>query len=716
MKITVTGAGGYLGARLVPVLLDAGHQVAAVDTFPFGEVLADVAGDPNLSVHRSDVRTLDPAILHGCDSVIALAAVSNDPAANLSQRWTTEVNQTATMRLAEQARGLGVSRFLHASTAAVYGVGGAEFDETDPLHPLSAYARSKADTEKTLADLDTDSFRVVSLRMATLYGLSPRMRRDLGVHAMALSALSTNEIRVDGSGQQWRPLLHVEDAAHAFLHCAEAESLPPAAVFNVVADNVRVVELATAIAEATGATIRTSEGPDDARSYRLNGARLAATGYAPVRSLPEGIAEIVDYFSDPDRRTAAAATHFSTADTLARLLKTPAIRGGHPVRTVPLPLAVPNLGDAEEHEVLDTMRSGWLSTGPKTQRFERMMADYLGVKNAVAVNSCTAALHLALLAAGIGPGDEVITTPVTWPATVNVIVHSGAKVVFADIDPDTLNIDPAAVAAAITNRTRAILPVHMAGQPCDLDAIGAVAANHGLTVIEDAAHALGAHYKDRMIGQISDAAAFSFYATKNITTGEGGMLVTDNDQLAATARALAAQGLSKDAWKRHSTSGSPHWLLESAGWKYAMSDIAAALGVVQLPRLEEFIAAREHLAAVYDVHLDGLDGLTPLRRLPDRRHAHHLYIVKLDTDQLTIGRDEFIAALRAEGICSGIHFPALHTQPYYQREYGLTPDALPVAHDVAARILSLPLHPGMSTEDAVDVAHALAKLVTAYHH
>ncbi|WP_433717417.1 DegT/DnrJ/EryC1/StrS family aminotransferase (plasmid) [Nocardia sp. CA-084685] len=385
------------------------------------------------------------------------------------------------------------------------------------------------------------------------------------------------------------------------------------------------------------------------------------------------------------------------------------------MRSEALPFALPLLGDAEEAEVIDTLRSGWLTTGPKAKRFEQMCADYLGVKHAIATNSCTGALHLALAASGIGPGDQVITTPVTWPATANVIEHVGARPVFADIDPDTLNIDPAAVRAAVTEHTKAIMPVHMAGQPCDLDTLGALAEELGLVVIEDAAHAFGAQYHGRMIGQTSTMAAFSFYPTKNMTTIEGGLLVTDDDVLADRARVLSLHGISRDAWKRYAVDGSTHWQLLEPGFKYNMPDVSAAVGLHQLPRLEEFITTRAHYADLYDQLLADVPGITLPVRLPDMRHTHHLYVIQLDLAALTITRDRFIEALRSEGIGTGVHFISLHLQPYHQRVRGIDPDEFPNARDVSARIISLPLYPKMTETDVHDVAAAVTKIATAYH-
>jgi dTDP-4-amino-4,6-dideoxygalactose transaminase len=385
--------------------------------------------------------------------------------------------------------------------------------------------------------------------------------------------------------------------------------------------------------------------------------------------------------------------------------------GGEPVRRSFLPFAVPSLGEEEEQEVLDTLRSGWLTTGHKTRRFEDACRSYLGVDHAVAMASCTGALHVALAAVGIGPGDEVVTTPISWPATANVILHLGAKPVFVDVEPDTLNIDVSLIAAAIGPRTKAILPVHMAGQSCDLDPLLAVAREHGLRVVEDAAHAFGADYRTRKIGQISDATAFSFYPTKNLTTIEGGLLATNDEELADRARILSLHGISKDAWKRYAATGSPHWQLVEPGFKYNMTDVQASVGLHQLPRFEGFLARRAEIVARYDAALADVPAIQRLSRRSYGRHVNHLYIVLLDRRHTDIERDDFIQALRSEGIGTGVHFVSMHLQPYYRETFGYRPDSFPVAADVSERIVSLPLYPAMSDRDVDDVIRAVRKIV-----
>jgi dTDP-4-amino-4,6-dideoxygalactose transaminase len=388
-----------------------------------------------------------------------------------------------------------------------------------------------------------------------------------------------------------------------------------------------------------------------------------------------------------------------------------AIDGGTPVRREFLPFHRPSLGPEEEAEVLDTLRSGWLTTGPKTQRFERDFASYLGARHALGVTSCTAAMHLALVAMGVGPGDEVITSPITFPATANVIVHVGATPVFVDVEPATLNLDVNQVEARITDRTRAIIPVHMAGQPCRMDALMALARRHGLAIVEDCAHAIESTLCGRHVGTWGDAGAFSFYATKNITTAEGGMVVTENTELAERIQILRLHGISRDAWKRYGHEGFRHYETLAAGFKCNMYDLQAALGLAQLPKIETFWARRRHIVQAYDEAFAALSSIQRLETRGPVRHSHHLYIIILRTEALSRSRDEILDAIQRENIGVGVHFRAVHLQPFYRERFGFKPGQLPAAEYAAERIISLPLYPELSDRDVEDTIAAVAKVI-----
>lgn len=378
-----------------------------------------------------------------------------------------------------------------------------------------------------------------------------------------------------------------------------------------------------------------------------------------------------------------------------------------------LPFSPPNISDAEIAEVIDTLRSSWITTGPKTQRFMKEFAEFLGAPGAVAVNSCTAGLHSVLVALGIGPGDEVITTTNTFAATVNVIEHVGARPVLVDVEPDTLNIDPDKIEAAITSRTKAIIPVHFAGHPADMDRIMELARHYHLHVIEDAAHALPAKYKGRMIGAGTNPTVFSFYATKNLTTAEGGMVTGSNDLL-EKVRIIALHGMSRDAWRRYEKGGSWYYEIVLPGFKYNMTDIQASLGLVQLKRLPEMQRRRREIVRMYQEAFGEEEALqTPVER-PDVESAWHLYVIRLNTEKLTITRDQFIDELANLNIGTSVHFIPIHTHPYYRNKYGYQANDFPVAYDNYRRMISLPLSPALSDADVAYVIEAVLDIVGRY--
>jgi dTDP-4-amino-4,6-dideoxygalactose transaminase len=375
-----------------------------------------------------------------------------------------------------------------------------------------------------------------------------------------------------------------------------------------------------------------------------------------------------------------------------------------------LPFARPDIDQAEIDAVSDVIRSGWLTTGPKTREFEAAFANFLGVKYAIAVNSATAAMHLALEAAGLEAGDEVITTTMTFAATAEVVRYFNAKPVLVDIDKETLNIDVNQIAAAITPKTKAIIPVHVAGQAADLDAIQRIADEHGLVVIEDAAHALPTEYKGRLIGNISDFTAFSFYATKTLATGEGGMITTNNEKWAERCRVMSLHGISKDAWKRYTKEGSWYYEIIAPGFKYNMTDIAAALGMVQLSKIHQMNERRQAIAKQYEAAL----GKNPAFELPKTAqyssHPYHLYVLRLNLDALQIDRDSFINHLHKANIGTSVHWIPLHMHPYYRETYGYKAEDYPVAYHEYKRMISLPIYSAMSNADVEDVVDALHQL------
>ncbi len=376
-----------------------------------------------------------------------------------------------------------------------------------------------------------------------------------------------------------------------------------------------------------------------------------------------------------------------------------------------LPFHRPDIGDEEIDEVLNVLRSGWLTTGPKAREFETEFAAMAGVKHAVAVNSCTAALHLALEAAGLREGDEVLVPAMTFAATAEVVTYFKAKPVLIDCVPDTLNLDPHRIEQAITTKTKAIIPVHFGGHPCEMDHVLSIAQDHGLRVIEDAAHALPARYKGKMVGSIAESTCFSFYATKNITTGEGGMVTTDNEEYAARVRMMSLHGLSRDAWNRYSTEGSWYYEILSPGFKYNLTDIAAALGLAQLKKCDRFWKARERYAALYHEGFRDVPEIICPQAAPHVQHAWHLYVIQLELDRLQISRNEFITQLQQAGVGCSVHFIPLHLHPYYRDMFGYRPTDLPVSNMVFQRALSLPLYSKMTEADVNRVIEVVRTLV-----
>lgn len=382
-------------------------------------------------------------------------------------------------------------------------------------------------------------------------------------------------------------------------------------------------------------------------------------------------------------------------------------------RSTFLMFSPPIVGEEEIAAVTDTLRSGWITTGPKTKRFEEEFAAYIGAENALALNSCTAGLHVALATLDVRKGDEVITTPMTFAASVNVIEHVGATPVLVDVEPDTLTIDPKKIEEAITPRTRAIMPVHYAGHPADMNPIMELAQRHYLYVVEDAAHAIPAKYEGRYIGTIGDFTAFSFYATKNLTTAEGGMLTGATERL-KKARTLSLHGMNRDAWKRYSAEGSWFYEVVAPGFKYNMTDIQAAIGLVQLEHLEAMQARRREIVERYTAAFSQLPELQPPTERENVESAWHLYVLRLNLEQLRLDRARFIEELKLRNIGSSVHFIPVHLHPYYRHKYRWMPNAFPIAYREYQRMLSLPLHPGLSDTDVDDVIGAVFDVVETF--
>ncbi|MGB3491324.1 MAG: DegT/DnrJ/EryC1/StrS family aminotransferase [Elainellaceae cyanobacterium] len=376
-----------------------------------------------------------------------------------------------------------------------------------------------------------------------------------------------------------------------------------------------------------------------------------------------------------------------------------------------LVFGAPPIGEDEIAEVVDSMRSGWLGTGPKVARFTEDFTKYKNVNYGVAVNSCTAALHLSIVAAGIGPGDEVITTPLTFCATVNSIMHAGATPVLADIDPVTRNIDPQRILEKITPRTKAVIPVHMAGHPCDMDAIVQIVKEHNLKLIEDCAHAIETEYKGTKAGNFGDFGCFSFYVTKNIVTGEGGMVTSHSAENMNRVKVLSLHGMSKDAWKRFGNEGYKHYQVVECGFKYNMMDLQAAIGIHQLKQVDTYWKRREEIWNSYNEAFRDLPIILPADPEPNTRHGYHLYTLLIDESKAGISRDDFLNAMTAHNIGVGVHYLSIPEHPYYQENLGWKPEDYPNAMSVGQRTVSLPLSARLTDEDVQDVINAVRLVI-----
>jgi perosamine synthetase len=395
-----------------------------------------------------------------------------------------------------------------------------------------------------------------------------------------------------------------------------------------------------------------------------------------------------------------------------------------------LPFCLPLIENDEIEEVLETLRSGWITTGPKTKKFEEEFKKYIGSKYSIAVNSCTAALHLALEAIGLKEGDEVITSPMTFASTAEVIRYFNAKPVFVDIDKITMNIDPERIETYLASKinshapsTKAIIPVHYAGYPCELDSILEISKKYDLRIIEDAAHAFPTSYKRKMVGTLGDITCFSFYATKNITTGEGGMITTENEEYADRMRIMSLHGISKDAWKRYTAEGSWYYEIIAPGYKYNLTDIAAALGLAQLKKADIFWKRRTQIATMYNEGFKDLIEMdTPLMEENGKKgcresengtkQSWHLYVIKLNLEHLTIDRNTFIDELKTKGIGTSVHFIPLHIHPYYRNVFGYKPEDFPIAYETYKRIVSLPIYPKMTDTDVERVIDAVIDVIS----
>lgn len=710
--ILVTGGAGYIGTFVVKQLLDNGYRVTVLDDLIYGDSgMKPFWQHGNLKFIRGDIcdsLVVDYA-LKDVDAVIALAAIVGAPACDIDREKTLEVNYHSIKTLIDRSRKNNVRRIIFASTCSVYGANSQTqyLDENSRLESTSLYAETKINSEALLLK-NREYFIPVILRLSTVYGVSPRMRFDLSINIMSAKAERDKHIVVFG-GDQWRPFVHVRDAANAFVTALETEeSLVAGQIFNVGSNgsNYQMKDVALAVAEEVpGTYVEQDSSIVDARNYHVAFDKIEKNlGYTTNLGIRDGIREISIHVRD------------NCIDIMNAIYHNVKVwREIHGKRGF-VAFARPDVGVDEKKEILDVIDSGWLSTGPKVKDFETKLSEYFGdnALNTIAVSSCTAGLHLQLLAAGVGPGDEVITSPMTFCSTVNTIMYTGAKPVLVDIESKTFNIDIEKIEERITERTKAIVPVYYAGQPVDLGGLQELAKKYSLLVLADAAHAMGAKYNDKYVGTIEDSAAFSFYATKPMTTGEGGLVTTKNDEFADKIRVLLLHGMDRDAWRRYAEKGNWYYEITVLGYKYNMTDIQAAMGMHQLEKLDLFNEIREQYAQIYNTAFRDHNVI----QIPFVKHnvvsTHHLYPILLNTERLTIDRKRFIEILKENNIGTSVHYIPINYHPFYQKSLNCKKGDFPVTEWVFNRIVSLPLYTKLAKGDLTRVIEVILSTVDSY--
>lgn len=677
MRILISGGAGFLGSLVTEQVAGAGHEAVVLDRFcllapeKFESMYAPLKG--NVRAIQGDIRRLQSVsdALNGIDRIIHLAMLGTEDFSELGEDTVWDVNVEATRELAVVASRSGVSRFVLVTDAPGHGE-----------KPLEMSHRKAEESVRALADTGME---VLIFQCGPLFGVSRRMRFDLPAHRYVLEALAK------GSGPD-------EMAAEI----AKMGILPVSFVAEAIADTA----ISADNSSGNLTTPRQLQPDKDLPPSEISLASLS--NHRILQTLQELTAELTRNRWRPDDPA------YHNRLMWKQLRGVAAREGGEPVAPRFIPLARPCLDETEEQAVLETIRSGWMTSGPHISAFERQFSETVRSQGAVALISCTAAIHASLVHAGIKPGDTVATTPITWASTGNTLYQMGVKPWFVDIEPHTLNLDPVRLEEALKAGAKAVIPVHMAGHPCRIGEIRALADRYGVPVIEDAAHALGAFYKGVPIGAQGTYVCFSFYAIKNITTIEGGMIATDRQEVAAELKKMAANGMSATAWDRYGRSAVPGpAVVTGPGFKYAMGNVSAAMGVCQLKKLAQFQQKRREVASRYLEKLSGVDEIILPREEPYARSAWHLFIIRLRLDRLQVGRDQFCDDLRHENVGTGIHFYGMHLHPWFREQFGDWRDRLPEATAASEEVLSLPLWPGITDRQVEAVVDAIKK-VAAY--
>jgi dTDP-4-amino-4,6-dideoxygalactose transaminase/nucleoside-diphosphate-sugar epimerase len=696
-KVLITGGAGYIGSFVVNMLLDKGYSVVVLDKLIYGRKgLDSFFGRDNVEFIYGDVT--DPLIVEkaikGANRVIALAAIVGDQACSVNEKITWAINYESVKLLIDLSVLNGITRFVFTSSCSVYGCNNQIrfLTENSELFPVSLYAQTRIKCEEYLWEKRNQLSSVI-LRLSTVFGYSPRMRFDLCVNTMTAKAVTSKSLVVCG-GNQWRPFVHVRDVARAVVAALEADDkMVRGEVFNVGStdSNYQITEIANLISdEVPGTKIHNSTNVIDARNYNCIFDKIhKKLNYKGELSVRDGIREVAKFvnINNPDLN----AQEYSNYEVWKDLGRVESF----------LPYSVPDIGEESKEELIKTVDSGWLSTGPKTKIFEEKVKEYFedDQLEVLAVSSCTAGLHLQLLASGIGPGDEIITCPLTFCATVNTILYTGATPVLVDIDPVTFNIDLNLIEAAINERTKAIVPVYYAGQAVDHKKLKALADRHKLLILADAAHAMGAKYDDKFCGTYEDFASFSFYATKNMPIGEGGIVTTHNKELAEKIKCLLLHGMNRDAWKRFSEAGSWYYEITDLGYKYNFTDMQAAIGLHQIKKIDQYNKLRREYGEMYDEAFKCLPGIRLQGLDPRAYYNRHMYPIVVDKEILGLSRNQFIDKLKEFKIGTSVHYIPIHYHPYYQKKLGLKIEDFPVTSNIYKGLLSLPIYSKMTKDD-----------------
>ncbi|MEW5692169.1 MAG: bifunctional SDR family oxidoreductase/aminotransferase class I/II-fold pyridoxal phosphate-dependent enzyme [Candidatus Hydrogenedentota bacterium] len=719
-NLLIAGGAGYLGTVLVKLLLENNHFVRVLDRCFFGEASLDsFKTNPNFELLKCDIRWIPRETFNNIDVLIDVSGLSNDPSCALNPDLTLAINRDGSINLAKAAKESGVKQLIFSSSCSVYGSGDTLFlKEDSKCKPVSLYAKCKLIVEEALFNMCDKNFAVTVLRNGTFYGLSKRMRFDLLVNIMTARAFKDKKIFVVGGGEQWRPLVQVEDAATAFLKIINSKREKVAGeIFNVGSDdqNFRVITVANMINDIIpdAKLIKVPED-QDIRTYNVSFEKIKKVlDFVPAHNVPEAIIKIRDalakgvvkFEGDKDEMTVTTERYINLTKFNPMLEE----KDKHIIKRT-VEFYKHNIDEKDILNVQQTLYSIFLTTGNITKKFETDLSEYLGVKRVIGTTSCTESLFLVLKALGITQDDEVITTPMSFVATANAIEHCGAKPVFIDVEEETGNIDANLIEDAITEKTKAILPVHLYGHMCDMKKISQIAKKHKLYLIEDCAHCVEGVRDDIRPGAVSDAACFSFYATKNITSGEGGAIGTNNEELANTLVKLRLHGLSADAATRYS-GRFKQFDMELLGYKANMSNVDAALLIGQLSRIEELLSKRERIANRYYEGLSKIKNIRLPAILHNVKHSRHLFTIWVRADI----RDEFIYKLQDKGIGVAVNYKPIHLMKYYAEKYGYKKGMFPVSERIGSETISIPFYPRLTDAEIDYIIESIKDIADEYN-